>query len=215
MASVMRPTHVRNEVAPIHPAELTPWFLTSKPIHRIGVLHFAHGADCLSLTHSRIVPVLLVVIRWSSSREEIERGAPGRRRARGRRRPTLFARWCYRTGAWSTALPSVVQIDVQRPGRAANIGATREWGCGRSAVTAAGVKPADYIVRTTTLEGVVRDEMTGRRRVLLLAALGFVLADMRNRRILDRPPAVSGTRSLAPTSVAPPPRGADSSPPRW
>src|SRR3989441_10732333 len=76
MASVMRPTHVRNEVAPIHPAELTPWFLTSRPIHRIGVLHFAHGADCLSLTHSRIVPVLLVVIRWSSSREEIERGAP-------------------------------------------------------------------------------------------------------------------------------------------
>jgi len=42
-----------------------------------------------------------------------------------------------------------------------------------------------------------------------------MLADMRNRRILDRPPAVSGTRSLAPTSVAPPPRGADSSPPRW
>src|SRR5256712_10723358 len=43
----------------------------------------------------------------------------------------------------------------------------------------------------------------------------LLLADMRNRRILNRPPAVSGTRSLAPTSVAPPPRGADSSPPRW
>src|SRR2546428_2950275 len=32
-----------------------------------------------------------------------------------------------------------------------------------------------------------------------------MLADMRNRRLLDRPPAVSGTQSLAPPSTTPPP----------
>ena len=42
-----------------------------------------------------------------------------------------------------------------------------------------------------------------------------MLADMRNRGILDRPPSVSWTKPFAPTSALPRPRAADSSPLRW
>ena len=63
----------------------------------------------------------------SSSREEIEEARRSPTRS-GTSTTGAVRSVVSRTGAWSTAPPSVVQIDVQRPGRATNIGATRELG---------------------------------------------------------------------------------------
>jgi len=121
----------------------------------------------------------------SSSREEIEEARRSPTRS-GTSTTGAVRSVVSRTGAWSTAPPSVVPIDVQRPGRATNIGATREWGCGPSAVVAAGVKPADYIVRTTTAPAEVAlvvddapDEESASATTFTLSHLGGAPADVR------------------------------------
>ena len=121
----------------------------------------------------------------SSSREEIEEARRSPPRS-GTSTTGAVRSVVSRTGAWSTAPPSVVPIDVQRPGRATNIGATREWACGPSAVVAAGVKPADYIVRTTTAPAEVAlvvddapDEESASATTFTLSHLDGALADVR------------------------------------
>src|SRR5437660_1075781 len=73
-----------------------------------------------------------------------------------------------------------------RPSRRAGRRKAQEWACGPSAVVAAGVKPADYIVRTTTAPAEVAlvvddapDEESASATTFTLSHLGGAPADVR------------------------------------